>query len=283
MANATALVAGRWAGCRVVWNLRSTGIPVGHYGLPATAALWLERALSKLPDAIIVNSEAGRAFFASRGFSPKRLFVIHNGIDTERFSRTLDGRAAVRGELGVEEVELLVGLVARLDPMKDHESFLRAAAAVAADRGDVRFLCAGGGDDARLVRLKRLGADLGLGGKVSWVGDRRDMPAIYSALDVLVLASAFGEGFPNVVGEAMACEVPCVVTDVGDSALIVGESGRVVRAGNPSEMAAALQWSRGKRLGDLGQLARKRVESLYNLDLVTAHYWKTYEEMLPRP
>jgi glycosyltransferase involved in cell wall biosynthesis len=286
VANFLSLLAGRWAGCRVVWNVRCTNVPVGYYGLPAMAALWLEKVFSRLAEAIIVNSEAGRAYFASRGFFSKRLFVIRNGIDTERFFRTPDGRAAVRRELGVVEAEPLVGLVARLDPMKDHESFLQAAAAIAADRPEIRFLCVGGGDDARSARLRRLAGDLGLGRKVFWIGDRRDMSAVYCALDVLVLASAFGEGVPNVVGEAMACEVPCVVTDVGDSARLVGDTGLVVPVRDPvllaGAIAEALAWGEAGR-AEAGRRARKRIEEEFSVARLVRETMAVLDKVIGEP
>jgi glycosyltransferase involved in cell wall biosynthesis len=124
--------------------------------------------------------------------------------------------------------------------MKDHPTFLAAAHALAAKRGDVRFVCIGDGPPRYRESLKRRAAELGLTDRLIWAGHRSDMPAVYGAFDVLVSSSAFGEGFPNVVAEAMACGTPCVVTDVGDSAEVVGDLGRVVPPGDAPTLAEAV-------------------------------------------
>ncbi len=211
-----------------------------HYDWFSRLALRIERSLSRFADLIIVNSQAGRRFAIEHGFPKNKLVMIPNGIDTDRFHPDPVSRHRVRTEWGIMENEKLVGLVARLDPIKDHQNFLRSAALLARERLDVRFVCVGDGSPAYRDRLHVLSRKLGLEKRLIWAGARSDVPAVFTALDVAV-SSSYGEGFPNVVGEAMACGVPCVVTDVGDSADIVGETGVVVPPRDSEKLAEGVR------------------------------------------
>jgi len=163
----------------------------------------------------------------------------------------------------------VIGLVGRFDAKKDHGTFLHAAAIAARERDALRFVCVGDGPAADRRGLEALAQGLGLGDRVVWVGFRRDMSAVYGALDVATLTSSFGEGFPNVVAEAMACGVPCVATDVGDAAFILGDLGRVVPPRNPRALAdrwmAAL--ARESTAGIRSQ-GRRRIEENFGLELM---------------
>ncbi len=221
---------------KVVWGLRGSDQGQQDFDRFERAVERAERVLSRFADLVIANSHAGKAYAVAHGFPAARVVVVQNGIDTERFRPDPDAGLRLRAELGLPAEVPLVGLVGRLDPQKDHPTFLRAATVVAANHHEARFVCVGTGPTAEADRLHALAAELGLGERVVWAGARRDMPAVYNALDLLVLSSAYGEGFPNVVGEAMACGVPCAVTDVGDAAFVVGDLGAVV----PPRDAAAL-------------------------------------------
>jgi glycosyltransferase involved in cell wall biosynthesis len=223
----------------------------------------LERRLSGLPDRIIVNSDAGRAYLLKKGFPADKLVVVQNGIDTNCFRPDPEARRRVRTEWGVSEREILVGMVGRLDPVKDHTTFLRAAALVRIERPDVRFVCVGGGTKSNERKLRRLGEQLSLSGNIRWVGTRSDMTAVYNAFEIHV-SSSRSEGFPNSVGEAMACAVPCVVTDAGDSALIVGDTGFVSAPLSPEALAANLMACLESDRKALGIKARLRIEENWN-------------------
>ncbi len=135
---------------------------------------------------------------------------------------------------------ILIGLVGRLDFRKDHPTFIKAAALLCEDSKNVHFVCVGGGSENYAQELHQLAEKLGIAQKVIWEKARADMPAIYNALDIVV-SSSYTEGFPNVIGEAMACGVPCVVTDVGDSALIVDNPDVVVPPKNPEALKIAIK------------------------------------------
>lgn len=227
-------------GVRVVWGVRASNMDLRRYDRFSRGTFALLRSLSRVPELIIANSRAGAEYHSARGFPAERTVVIPNGIDTRRFRPDAEARARLRAAWGVEPGEAMVGIVGRLDPMKDHPTFLEAAARLARERPAVRFVCVGDGPAEYRASLERRARELGIAGRVVWARAGVDVEGVYSALDVLCSASSYGEGFPNVVGEAMACGTPCAVTDVGDSALVVGAEGRVVPPGDPVALAHAL-------------------------------------------
>ncbi|MDB6138612.1 MAG: mtfB 2 [Verrucomicrobiaceae bacterium] len=225
-------------GTRLVWGLRDSETDAALYGWLGRLVFALGRWLSRWPDLIIANSRIGARYYTAQGYPPENMTVVPNGIDTLRFQPNNEARVKIRRELGVRDDETLFGLVGRLSPMKDHETFLRAAATI---KGGCRFLCVGGGSTQYLDEMKALAASLGLASRLLWSSPRSDMPEVFNALDVLVSASAYGEGFSNVTGEAMACGTPCIVTQVGDSAWLVGDTGFSVPSRQPEALAAAMR------------------------------------------
>ena len=250
-------------GTRIVWGVRASNMDLSRYDWLSRLVYWLECRLSRLADLIIANSNAGKAYAIAHGFPKQRIVVIPNGIDTQRFQFEKQGRVRVRAEWCVREDEFLVGLVARIDPMKDHAMFLLAACQLAAQHPSLRFVCVGKGAPEYSASLEQEAVSLGLGERLVWAGARDDMPAVFSALDIAT-STSISEGFPNSIAEAMACGVPCVVTDVGDSALIVGEHGGVVAPSDHHAMVMeidrllALTEEERRRLG---QSCRARIET----------------------
>jgi glycosyltransferase involved in cell wall biosynthesis len=208
---------------------------------------------------------------------------LENGFNLAKFRPDATARQALCQEIGALDSDRLIGLVARHDPLKDHQTFLRAAGLLSKATPDVRFILVGGGvDDSNPVLAAAIGK-LGLGDKVHMLGARDDIARLTAGLDIATCCS-LGEGFPNVVGEAMACGVPCVVTDVGDAALIVGDSGVVVPPGDPSALAKG--WQQLTDLdpaarGALGQRALERVESCYSMDRCVERYQSFYADLSP--
>jgi glycosyltransferase involved in cell wall biosynthesis len=250
---------------RLVWGVRASRVHFENYDWFARLNFHLQCFFSRFADLIIFNSEAGRAFHISEGFAADKAVVIYNGIDTERFKPEAQTRRELRAEFGIAPDTILIGHVGRFDPMKDHPTFLRAAALICRQREDVRFLLVGEGPEDYARRLRGLAAELGLSEKVIWTGARADMTGIYNALD-LFASSSYSEGFPNVIGEAMACGVPCVVTDTGDSALIVGEVGRAVAPRSPEALSAVLISCMEKNRREMGIKARARILDNFSLE-----------------
>jgi glycosyltransferase involved in cell wall biosynthesis len=240
-ANELSLLARARTGARVVWGLRASHVDLARYDWLCTCSHRVGAWLSRFADLIIVNSYAGKKDNIADGYAEERMLVIHNGIDTERFLPNRALRSTTRRVWGVGESEVLIGLVARLDPMKDHPNFLRAADLFCKRRADVRFVCIGNGPADYKRELQSLANQLRLRDCLHWADDHCDMVAAYNALDLATSASNCGEGFSNAIAEAMACGTPCVVTDVGDSARIIGNPEQVVLPGNPQGLATAWQ------------------------------------------
>lgn len=250
---------------RLLWSIRSSNLQLDHYDWVAGFGYRIECALSRSPDLIISNSQAGVDHAVLHGFPRDRIVVVPNGIDTERFRPDPDLRCEARERWGLGEGEVAIGVLARIDPMKDHTTFLRAAAIVAARRPDVRFLCIGEGPDDYLRRLQAIAAEAGIADKVLWPGPAADPLAELNGLDIACSSSSSGEGFSNSVGEAMACGRLCVVTDVGDSARVVGETGLVVPPRDPGALAAALLAALERSGPEAGSPARDRVVKEYSI------------------
>ena len=253
----TALLSLLFPRVRIAWGVRASNVELDKYDWLARLTYRVECLLSRVADLIIVNSYAGLDYAAAHGFPRNKMVVVHNGIDTDRFNPDQEMRRRVRSEWGVGEDETLIGMVARLDPMKDHVNFLRAAALMTKERSGLRFVCVGMGSNDYQKKLIELSEQLRLADAVIWAGPRADMPAVYNAMDVIV-SSSCSEGFPNVIGEAMSCGVSCVVTDVGDSARLVGDIGEVAPSKNPEELKAAIERSVSKIIRDNCAQACKR-------------------------
>ncbi len=268
---------------RIVWGLRASDMEMGNYDWLSRLNLALEGRLAGAADLIIANAGAVMRDAARRGFPVERIRVIPNGIDVARFAPDPAAGAALRRSCGIADGGFVVGVVGRLDPMKDHETFLQALAALAPRRADLRAIVVGEGSPEWSARLRARAAALGLADRATWLGWRTDMASVYCALDVLCLPSAYGEGFSNVVAEAMACGVPCVVTDVGDAAMLVGDCGRVVPPRDPSALASALEaliaLKRDERR-DLGARARARIASEYGVARLVARTTAALEAVL---
>jgi len=238
--NLPVLLAGKLLRRRVAWGIRRTSRDLSKLDRLSRFLLEVLLRLAPFTDLIIFNSEAGRSHHIAMGMTGTRLEVVANGFDVGRFQPEPGRGARLRAAWGIPAEAPLIGLVGRLNPVKDHPTFLRAAASLAGQWPEARFVCVGGGPAPYRARLVALAGELGLGpDRLLMPGACPDMPAVYSALTALVLAST-DEGFPNVLGEAMACGVPCVTTRVGDAAILVGPWGRVVAPGDAPGIAAAL-------------------------------------------
>jgi len=273
-------LAARLAGVpRLYWNLRQSDLdPAGSRWLTMQVVRACARLSRRLPDLIVCCSEASREVHAAAGYDAARMRVIDNGVDIARYRPDPAAPVAVRAELGLAPGTPLVGLVARYHPQKDHAGFLAAAGAVARARPEVRFLLCGEAVDAGNAELAGLVARHGLQGQVHLLGIRGDVPRIDAALDLAVLSSSFGEGFPNVAVEAMAAGVPCVVTDVGDAARIVGETGWVVPRRDPAALGAAMLAALADPAERLrrGAAARERALARFDLTRMLAAYGRLY-------
>jgi glycosyltransferase involved in cell wall biosynthesis len=273
----------RWAvpRAKLVGSVRGTRLDFTHYPLIVRIMFRIGVWSTRATDLIISNSRSGARDYELAGCPGDRMRVIPNGIDTERFAPDPDAGRRLRAEWGVAEDEKLIGIVGRLSPMKDHRTFLRAAADLAGTDTRVSFVCVGEGPPAYRQQLMELAQALGLGTLVRWLPAQEDVRALYNALDLLASTSSSGEGFSNVIGEAMACGTHCVVTDVGDSAVIVGGTGVVVPPGDPAAMADG--WRRALRAtpGPHFPAPRDRIVEEYSLGRLIERTEAVLYDLLP--
>jgi glycosyltransferase involved in cell wall biosynthesis len=204
----------------------------------------------------------------NRGLPTGRIAIVPNGIDTDLMRPDPAAGRAMRQQWRIAANAFVIGCVGRLDPMKDHGNLLQGAATFARTNPDARFVCVGAGQPAYAGRLAAMARSLDLADRLVWAGETRDMRAAYSAFDIATLPSAFGEGFPNVIGEAMACGTPVVATDIGDARVIVGAHGEIVAPRSPDLLQAG--WTRlRRRLKEeptLREAARRFIADNFGLD-----------------
>lgn len=268
----------------LIWNVRGS---LDDVSSEKAATRLLIRGLARVsgrPRRIVYNARSAARQHEEAGYRADRTAVIPNGFDCDLFHPDEAARAAVRRELGLPADALLVGMLARHHQVKDHGTFLRAAELVARRGLPVHFVLAGKEVTAANSVLRRTIEASSLGPRVSLLGERRDTARLTAALDVACLSSV-AEGFPNALGEAMACGVPCVSTAVGDAGWLIGDCGRTVPVRQPAAFAEALAGllalpRSGRRV--LGEAARRRILSCFGIDQVASQFAALYRELCPR-
>lgn len=221
----------------IVWGVRASNMRLENYDRLARQSFRLSAMLAKYADYIIVNSSSGYDYHLSQGYPPNRMTVIPNGIDTQLFTPNYYFRHEQRKQWRISNKLKLVGIVGRIDPMKDHKAFLKAAQMVLLEKRDVVFICVGNGNSRYIEDLRNYSEKLGIASNIIWKPAVTNIEYVYNALDVLVSTSAFGEGFSNTLAEAMACGVPCVATDVGDAKKILLNEDMIVPLRNSTLIA----------------------------------------------
>lgn len=280
--NLVATIVGLLRRVKVVWGIRNSALPQGS---ERVMTLWWVRVLSKLSrfaDRVIYNSEAGRTYHESIGYDATKSQVIFNGFNVDRFRPSKVQRVRFRSMHKIETDVVVIGLVGRYHPLKDHATFLRAAGIIRQRYPQTVFLLVGRECTVENAALQTEITLNRLDGSVRLLGELGEMDTVFPALDILV-SSSISEGFPTAVGEAMSCAIPCVVTDVGDSAYLVGSTGGIVAAKNAEALAAAcMQFlvmgaaSRTK----IGDAARQRIVSQFAVDHAALRYAGVYREIL---
>lgn len=266
----------------VVWNIRQCLYDLSVESRTTQALIRLGAWVSEFAAAIVYNTETGAKQHEALGYDVSKRIVIPNGFDCSIYRPDDGARRRFRAELGIGNEAILVGLVARHHPMKDHASFFRAAGMVKQKHPNTYFLGVGKSVSQDQPELVRLIAESKLQNRTFLLGERSDIPAITAALDI-ACSTSWTEGFSNTVGEAMACGVPCVVTDVGDSSQLVADTGSVVPPRDPQSLARAI----GKLIEAgtahrqrLGAAARRRIESDFSLSAVADRYEDLYRKHL---
>lgn len=279
-------LAARAAGIRsVVWGIRHTTLEPGK---SKKTTIWIAKLLAKLswwlPAKIVVCAQRAMDVHEALGYNRSKMCFIPNGYDLADFQPGLDPVGELRASLVSDQSIPLIGMVGRFNSQKDHVNLLDAMV-ILRDRGTVfRCVLVGTGLDSANTQIVEWIAQRGLTDHVHLLGRRNDIPNIMNALDFHVLPSAFGEAFPNVVAEAMACGTPCVVTDVGDAAFIVGDTGWVVPPVDPKKLAAAMATALEEKFSDCTgwqqrcQNSRERIRNNFDIQTMVKKYqevWST--------
>lgn len=268
----------------VAWNIRCADMDFSHYRAGTRLTVRLLARLSRLPRAIVTNSQAAVEHHRRLGYAGA-MTVIPNGFDTRRFAPDPAARARLRAEWGFGAGEPVVGFVGRMDAMKNLPLLCRALALALRREPGLRAVFCGQGlgpGDAAMTAGTGLLREHGLTGRVLPLGPRADVPQVLAAVDCLALSSQ-SEGFPNVLGEAMACGVPCATTDAGDAALVLGGLGRVVPRGDAPALAEAildLALLPPEARAALGRQARQRIETRYSLAAMADNYRRLWSSLV---
>jgi glycosyltransferase involved in cell wall biosynthesis len=275
-------LAARLAGNRhVIWGVRGSAIPqrgLSVTQLVVTLCSWFSRFL---PRAIVCCAESARRAHGERGYDRSKMVVIPNGYELSHFNSKAILVHQARAAFGFNDDDMVVGIVGRFDPLKDYRNFVLAATILASKVNNVKFLMVGRDLDSKNEMLNIWLAESGFANKFVLLGERSDIPECLAVMNIFCLSSS-KEGFPNVVCEAMAMNVPCVVTDAGDAAEIVSDTGIVVAACNASALASALQTMISKDISErsrLGELARLRIQKNYSIEIASARFENLYNQV----
>jgi glycosyltransferase involved in cell wall biosynthesis len=257
---------------RLAIGIRAAGLDLQKYDWLAGLSYRLEPWFARQADLVIANSSAGQRWGEQRSFPAGKLVTIPNGIETDKFRFDHAARQSLRDELGLQADTVLVTVVARLDVMKGHPVFLQAAAKLARRHANMVFACVGNGPKEYRAELQAIAAGLGLSARMRWLPAQKNVSAIFSATDIGVLPSIFGEGFPNILIEGMACGVPVVATDTGDARAIVGGLLPIAPPSDPAALADAVsEVVEGLRTDpDLRVKLRQHVEARYSSEALGA-------------
>ena len=278
-ANLAAQLANFFVQAPVCWCIQSSFLSFAAEKPLTRLAIRLTARMSRRAAKVVYVSHVSRTQHEQLGFAAERGCVIPNGADPVLFQASATARQSVREELGLPPDALLVGLICRHHPQKDHPNFLRAAAIVARKWPDVRFVLVGSQVNDANPEIAGLVRELNLGPRIHLLGERRDIPRLTAALDVATSSSRYGEALALALAEAMACEVPCVVTDVGDSGILVGETGIIVPPADAPALADGLDrmLSAGpEKRRELGKAARLRVQEGYSIQNIIRNYEDLY-------
>lgn len=273
-------VLGRLAGVRkIIWNIRNTEIPQSRFSRTYVVLKICSLASRSLPHEIICNSNAGLESHSALGYERKRMLVIPNGYDASVWNPALYDRASLRRKYGLPQDAFIIGMIGRHDRLKGYDDFIKAAALLAEKRLDYTlFFGVGRGVNHDNPEFNKLISKYGKNAEFKLIDEQSDIAEIMATLDVFCLSSK-AEGFPNVVAEAMLMKIPCVVTDVGDASVIVGNTGIIVPPCNQQALADAflemIEMSSQERLSR-GVSARQRIIEHYDIQDVAQRYTAIY-------
>ncbi len=282
--NLAALFARKMTKCKsaLIWNIHHTLYDIKLEKLMTRQVIRLNRLFSSSPDMLLYVSQQSRKLHENYGYKPETGFVLPNGTDVDKFSFSQATGKKIRAQLDVPDDARVVGHAARLHPMKNHPMLIQAAVIIASKSPDVHFLFAGKGvasDNDKLTTM----IPSSIESRIHLLGERNDISELMCAMDVYCLSSSWGEAFPIVLGEAMSTMIPCVATDVGDSELIIGDTGVIVPPDNLEAFVEGIEdilsMPREER-NLMGKNARTRIEKNFSLVAIVEQLNSIYADLL---
>lgn len=274
-------LAGYLAGNRkVIWGIRIARVPKNNLRtiFVMKVCAWLS---CWIPSKIVCVAESAKKEHSRYGYDVSRMVVIPNGFDFSCLTATSEERRAFRQRCCFGVNDLVIGCMGRFHPEKGQDNFVKAAAIVAHDQKDARFLLVGRGCDADNAELTGWIKTYGLQDRFVLLGERRDIPACLAAMDIYCMPSS-NEGFPNSLGEAMAMGLPCVATDVGDARVLTGDTAVLVPAQDERSLAAGLLQMvdlSDEQRHQIGQRAKARVMAEFSMTRARQRFDAVYHEI----
>ena len=279
--NLAATLLAKWSkgSPALYWNIRHSLADLTRETKLIQFVIRLGSRWSRGPAKVIHNSAVSIDDHARIGYARENTVMIPNGFDTAVFCPSIDSGKALRARLGLNDDVRLIGTLGRRHEMKAQGDFIRAASLLVEEFPDTHFVLAGKGVTLADEELARLASETNVAGRIHLVGAQAAPAKYLAGLDVFCLSSVYGEGFPNVLGEAMSCGVPCVATDVGEARTIVSEFGEVVPPGDPIALAAGI--GRVLQMSDdgvlqLGQECRRSIGERYHIARIVGQYVGLY-------
>jgi glycosyltransferase involved in cell wall biosynthesis len=275
-------LASFFAGNRnIAWNIRGSSIPQQSLSLTGVLTKLCAILSHKLPKKIICCAEAARSSHVIKGYAQSKMVVINNGYDMGDY-HAREARESGRLNLGISEDTIVIGIVGRFDVLKDYNNFISAANELLKEFSNIKFLMVGKGLDNENHELTKMVKNDNTLDSFLLMGERNNVNKYLAVMDIYCMSSS-KEGFPNVVCEAMAMQIPCVVTDAGDAKNIVGDTGIVVPIKDSSALALGLKtmisYDVEKKL-KLGKLARERINRNYSIEKALNQYEELYREIV---